>query len=268
LVLSLAIAGLRVELRCNHQGLADQLQGRYRQYLAPGTPQLTADVHWSGHAHDGSLADASMTFADDTLHLTAPGYDGEVDVKQGRAWLQLSSLQPLEDVDYFLRLVYALLAFRADGFLFHAAGIVRRGRGYLFFGHSGSGKTTVAQLSPEYLVLNDDLVLLMPEEQRWMVHATPFSNLSQARPTSPQNAPLAAMFRLVQDQELYLEEMGPGQALAELVANVPVIPADLVCSQKLLELGQRLLRSVPVYRLHFLPDASFWNVVESREDCW
>jgi len=46
---------------------------------------VRADVHWSGQSPPGSLADASMTFADDTLHLSAPGYDGAVDVKQGRA---------------------------------------------------------------------------------------------------------------------------------------------------------------------------------------
>jgi len=90
-VLSLAIAGLRVELRCNDQRLTDQLQARYRQYLAPGTPHLTADVHWSCRSHSGYLADASMTFADGTPHLAAPGYDGAVDAKQGRAWLRLSS---------------------------------------------------------------------------------------------------------------------------------------------------------------------------------
>ena len=88
---SLAMADLQVELRCNDRGLADQLQARYRQYLASGTPHLTADVHWSGRSHSGYLADASMAFADGTLHLAAPGYDGAVDVKQGRAWLQLSS---------------------------------------------------------------------------------------------------------------------------------------------------------------------------------
>ena len=75
-MLSLAIADLQVELRCNNQKLADQLQTRYRQYLASDTPHLIADVHWSGRSHPGYLADASMTFADDTLHLAAPGYDG------------------------------------------------------------------------------------------------------------------------------------------------------------------------------------------------
>jgi len=67
------------------------LRTRYHCYLASGTPHLTADVHWAGRSHAGYLADASMAFADGTLRLTAPGYDGAVDVKQGRAWLQFSS---------------------------------------------------------------------------------------------------------------------------------------------------------------------------------
>ena len=52
---------------------------------------MRADVHWSGQPSPGYLADASMTFADGSLHLAAPGYDGAVDVKQGQAWLQFSS---------------------------------------------------------------------------------------------------------------------------------------------------------------------------------
>ena len=69
-----------------------------------------------------------------------------------------------EEVEYFLRVIYALLVFQAGGLLFHAAGIVRDGQCYLFFGHSGSGKTTVARLSSTDLVLNDDLVVLIPRQ--------------------------------------------------------------------------------------------------------
>ena len=259
---SLSIAGIGVAVRCNDASLAARLRRRYRAFPATGTIQLTARIDLAGQLRATALLDTGTTFRDGVLHFTAPGYEGFIDEKAGEAQLLLSSAQPLEEVDYFLRVAYALLALRAGGLLFHAAGIVRRGRGYLFFGHSGSGKTTVARLSPDDLVLNDDLVLLMPKGRRWVVHATPFWNPTQVRPTC-RSVPLTAMFRLVQDKEVYLEEMGRGEMLAELVANVPVIPSDPIRSHKLLEVGRRLLRQVPIYRLHFRPDASFWRVVES-----
>ncbi len=152
------------------------------------------------------------------------------------------------------------MTFQAGGLIFHAAGIIRQGKTYLFFGPSGSGKTTVARLSANDLVLNDDLLLLMPQEQGWLVHATPFWNPTQVKPTAHQG-PLTAMFRLKQAKKVYLTEMGPGQALAELVANVPVIPLNPGYSQELFTRCQHLAQAVPLRYLHFLPDASFWEVV-------
>ena len=60
---------------------------------------MRVDIHWSGRSHAGSLADASMTFADGSLHLAAPGYDGAVDVRQRRAWLRLSSAYSIESME-------------------------------------------------------------------------------------------------------------------------------------------------------------------------
>jgi len=261
--LSLSIAGIGVAIQCNDASLAAGLRQRYRAFPATGAAQLIARVELSGQLRAIALLDTGTAFRDGVLHFTAPGYKGFIDEETGEAQLQLSSTQPLEEVDYFLRVAYALLALRAGGLLFHAAGIVRKGHGYLFFGHSGSGKTTVARVSPDDLVLNDDLVLLTPGRRGWVIHATPFWNPSQVRSVGCRSAPLTAMFRLVQDREVYLEEIGQGGMLAELVSNVPVIPADPIRSRRLLEIGQGLLHQVPIYRLHFLPDSSFWNVVES-----
>jgi hypothetical protein len=261
---SLSIAGLTVSVTSDDAALIDGLRRRYRAFRAVGAAQLTAHVRLVGHLRTSALLDTGTIFREGVLHFTAPGYEGSVDEEAGEARLTVSSTQPVEEVDYFLRVVCALLAFRAGGLLFHAAGIVRQGRAYLFFGHSGSGKTTVARLSADDVVLNDDLVLLMPQEDSWIAHATPFWNPSQIRPAGPCSGPLAAMFRLVQDTEVYLEQMGPAQALAELVSNVPVIPADPARSIELLAVSRRLLDAVPVYMLHFLPDASFWDVVTIR----
>jgi len=202
-----------------------------------------------------------MTFRERILYLEDDDFRGVIDESSGRGQLEVKSSHPEDSVDYYLRAVYALMAFRAGGLLFHAAGIVRNHRAYLFYGHSGSGKTTVARLSPDSLVLNDDLVLLLPHDGGWQVHATPFWNPSQVRPTR-QSAPLVGVYRLVQSKDVFLRKMSTAQSLAELVSNVPIIPEDSSRSSELLSRGIRLLETVPAYQLHFLPDDSFWNVVD------
>jgi hypothetical protein len=218
----------------------------------------------AAHAAHRLLAPGEgVHFYHNTRCFTSAGCDGTIDIESGAAWLHLSPRQPVADVDYCLRVVYALLAFRSGGLLFHAAGVVRDGQAFLFFGHSGSGKTTIARHSPDGSILNDDLVLLMPDVGGWLVYATPFWNPSQVGPSGPRSAPLTMLLRLVQAKQVVLEEMSQGQALAELVSCVPIVATDTPHSQDLLARSLHILQRVPVYRLHFLPDATFWQAVET-----
>jgi hypothetical protein len=142
----------------------------------------------------------------------------------------------------------------------HSAGLVRDDLAYLFFGHSGSGKTTVSLLSPDAIVLSDDLVALRPVEGNWMAYATPFWNPTQARP-NPYAAPLAGLFRLVQDQRVWLEDISLALSVAELAASTPVVSADRLRSSLLMMRCAQLVRQVRVKRLHFRKDATFWQAV-------
>lgn len=266
--LMIAVGGLTVKLRCDDQAVVKALLGRYRDFLSDGRPQLEARVLVKGDQRSSSLLDTGVKFERKILQLTAPGYGGFVDVHAGQAELELSSRQPTEEIEYFLRMIYALLAFENRGLLFHAAGIVRSNQAYLFFGHSGAGKTTVARVSTDCLVLNDDLVVLLPEEASggaetaWMAYGTPFWNPTQVQP-SRQGAPVGGLFRLVQDQRVFLEPMGKGRALAELISNVPVIPDDPDRNDDLIVRCLDLLDTLPAHRLHFLPDDSFWDAIAS-----
>jgi len=161
---------------------------------------------------------------------------------------------------------YALLVFEVGGLMFHTAGIVRKGKAHLFFGHSGSGKTTVSRVSDTDTILNDDLLILLPQPGKdpanfkWMAYSTPFWNPTQVQPTR-ESAPVVGIYRLVQDRDVFLEPMGSGQALAEMISNIPVIPDDPARGTELLNRGTTFLKEVPAYRLHFLPDNSFWDVI-------
>ena len=261
---SLSIAGLGVAVVCHDTALLERLRRHYQAFLSSVEPQFEVKVLVNpakAPGVGGTGLDPQVVFFPAGLQLAAPGFAGTIDERAGTARLSLALDYPLEAIDYFLRVLYAVLAFHSAGFLFHAAGIVRRSRAYLFFGHSGSGKTTIARLSSGDVVLNDDLVLLFPHGSGWLVHATPFWNPSQVLPTH-QSAPLAGLYRLTQDRTVFLEKMGPAQALAEIVSNLPVITEDPARSEAVLVRGAQLLTTVPAYRLHFLPEASFWTIID------
>lgn len=258
---SLAIANFTVQVNCNHRQLAERLQQRYKEFSARHAPDFTAEIQWVGKERASSLLDTETTFKNSVLQFAAPGYQGFIDEKIGQGELCLSSAQPVEDIDYYLRVVFALLAHAEDGILMHTAGIVRNGQTHLFFGHSGSGKTTACRVSAnDYTILNDDLILLLPHEEGWLAHGTPFWNPTQIKPTN-QSAPVAGMYLLIQSKKVFIRNIGGGQATAALISNVPVIPQDPVRSIRLLEILAQLRKTVPISELHFLPDNSFWNVI-------
>lgn len=259
---TVAIADLPLTVHSDST-LVAALANRYAAFLQPDRPPaLTARLTRTGRTPRAS-DDRPLVFRADGAHFTAPDYAGHIDLAAQRAALTLDSATPVEDADYFIRTIYALLLFQAGGLLFHAAGLVRHERGYLFFGHSGSGKTTVSRLSPEVVVLNDDLVALLPSNGQWHMHSTPFSNPTQHAPASgPRSAVICGAYRLVQDRRVYAQDLPPALAVAEIVASSPVVCADPARTLTLLTRARQLHAAFPIKHLHFLPDNSFWKVVE------
>ena len=262
---TLAIGPLRLSLHTADAELYAAQQRAYQAFASDPVEHSPAlRLHFAVTA--GAAPDTwPFEFQAGRLHFTADDYTGAIDLAQQRGQLTLTSLHPFEAADYFVRTALALLAFEAGGLLFHAAGLADHDRGYAFFGHSGSGKTTVARLSSAHArVLNDDLVVLWPETQRWQLIATPFSNPTQVQPAGHQRVPLTALYRLIQDRRVFLEALDPAVATAEIVASSPIVCADPDRAAALLDRAAQLTRAVPVQRLHFLPDASFWDVIDPR----
>jgi hypothetical protein len=238
------------------------LRSAYRAFSADAASDrrsLTANITYTTGP---TPAECAFTFADGLLRFTEPHCAGAIDMRNCTAQLHITAPHPFEPVDYVVRTALALLAFEAGGLLFHAAGLLRRGKGYAFFGYSGSGKTTVARVSTDAEILNDDLVVLLPDAGGWRMYSTPFSNPTQVAPPGPRSVPLTALYRLVQDRQVFVEPIDQAAAVAEVIASSPVVSADPDRSLALLDRAAQIVSSVPVRRLHFLPDASFWNTID------
>ena len=252
-----------IQVECESSALFMQLQQRYAGFLASHLghgdnfkikvmpPQTLSPL----------IENKIPTFTPNGLCFSPPGWEGNLDISRRAGWVSPGT-RAVKEVDYFLRVVCAVQAFQVGGFLFHAAGILRDGCAFVFFGPSGIGKTTISRMSGKGTVLNDDLILLLPVDEHWYAYSTPFSNSKHVAPLAGKFAPLAGMYRLVQDQQVFLENSTPGYTLAELIANIPVISTDPIHSPILVARCQRLLASIPVFRLHFRKDNSFWQVVK------
>ena len=67
------------------------------------------------------------------------------------------------------------MALEDDCLFFHGAGIINNNSGYVFFGPSNAGKTTVTEFSTNYSILGDDMVMLRKSNGKFHVYATPFN---------------------------------------------------------------------------------------------
>ncbi|MFC2037355.1 hypothetical protein ACFLYD_05215 [Chloroflexota bacterium] len=200
-------------------------------------------------------------FVDGVCHFSSPGYSGTIDRSRATARVEVQPMANRADLAIFMRTCLALQAFDRGGLLFHSAGVVHRGHGYALFGLSGSGKSTAARLSGDDIVLNDDLILIKPDEAGWQVWGTPFGG-----GWSPLGhpVPLRTLLRLVQDRRDSLRELGPGVALGELVASSPVVNADTARLPALLTRWLAVLDQVPLRALHFRKDPTFWEVIDAE----
>ena len=259
----LEVAGLRVAVDCAQPPLRAALQRRYAAFRGDGAPQFRVRLRAEPHpVRPHAQLDVGLRWQPWGVRFDAPGFRGHMDMRAGEGALSVASNAPLEEVEYYLRILYALLAFQAGGALFHAAGVVQAGAAYLFFGPSGAGKTTAASLSPRGEVLNDDLLLLMPSPQGWAAHATPFWNPTQVQPRRGR-APVRALLRLVQAQQVALLPLSGGRALAECMACFPVLTTHPHYAAELFHRARSLLSTVPAYWLHFRKDDSFWSALET-----
>ena len=266
-MITLAIAGWRIAIDCSPTWVEKRVRDAYGPFLVPDddTASITLRITVGPSAVPVDWDEGAKTSED--ILLDIPGVCGRIDAELRYASLALKGEDYSWAIEHLLKRLCAYLALQDGGLLFHCAGLLVEGKAYLFTGQSGAGKSTVVALSSQALVLNDDLVVLRPIGGRWWAYGTPFWNTEAVRRESQTaDGPVAGIYILVQDQDVFLEPVTAAIASSELAANCPIVNADALTIPRLLSRCRSLAETVSVQRLHFRKDPDFWDLLAPVTD--
>lgn len=186
----------------------------------------------------------------------------DTEFRTGRVFLSrryFDTDQPVYPLEYPLDEVLMIHRLsRGEGVEVHAVGIASEdGRGHLFLGHSGAGKSTTARLwnsRPGVKILSDDRIILRELEGRIWMYGTPWHG--DAGIASPDRAPLSDIHLLEHGQSNESVSLPSGRAAAELFARSFVTHHSEEGIRFTLDFLDRVARRIPCSIFRFVPDES------------
>lgn len=262
---------------CADAGALELLALHFREHLTEAQPDVTIALKMVPSGRIASVSPASKTryafFRDNRVNFGPNLLEGRWDFTGRLFSIQISQdLMVPEELwlfDRFLcRLFYTLVAQHtdrsADPIIVHSAGVVRDGKGYVFFGPPESGKSTVASLSRRFSVLHDDMTIVTLQKDAVTVAGVPFNPklIERTRTT----APLAMICSLHKADKTRLERGTPGEFLENVIPEIfsplPLFSHDRKAAfQHLLQCTARLSTGVPYFRLYFQKEETFWDCI-------
>jgi hypothetical protein len=264
----IGVGGIVCRFRGVPPELGEALERRYKPFLADGRAMVTFAVRTDGlpaprRNPDGApVVEVSGSAGRWIVRRLDNPLEAEFDLRRRTGTLKVSANE--FSFDSFLRILYSILLASRRGILLHSAGLSRRGRGYVFFGPSESGKTTVVRLSAGLPVLSDELVVLRRRREGWSAYGTPFWG-EFARPGRNVRTRLAWLGALHKASAVAVERMPEAEAFRALLVCVFYFGGSPELSEGILKTCSLLTREMTVHRLHFRPEPSFWPAIVGRE---
>ena len=159
-------------------------------------------------------------------------------------------------VNNALMLMYAFAAADKGTLLVHSSVIKNSGKGYLFLGKSGTGKSTHSSLWLKQIegseLLNDDnpVIRIYPDEI--VVFGSPWSGKTPCYKND--SAPIGAFVQIKQEPENRIQRNRPLQAFAVLLPSMSAMKWDKHIYNSICDSVGRLIERAPLYTLGCRPD--------------
>jgi hypothetical protein len=266
--ITLDFGGMVFLCRTEDEALRDHILERYRKFTAAEEPSFVIDVRTMDSLDFQTDAATYLTYRRGPHVIgkfrTMAGYF-DTETRTGKASMERQSLK--QDFENYLRCAMNAAAPVLGGILFHTACIVKEGYGYLFFGPSTAGKSTITRLSSHFTVMTDDMIVLKKRNGTFFAATCGlWGGRTDDFPMIRLEVPVRRFFVIRKDKNNFLKEMSRQSAILEFLCNVPCMARDRSDVQKIMDFAQRATENYTFYELHFhKEDSSFWRTINELD---
>lgn len=156
----------------------------------------------------------------------------------------------------FLMMTYAFSSASEKTLMIHASVIRNDGKGYLFLGKSGTGKSTHSNLWLNYIdgsdLLNDDNPIVRVQNGAVNVYGSPWSGKTPCYRNL--EVPVKAFVKLRQAPENKIERLKPLVGFATILSSCSVMKWDKRVYDGICDTVSEVSMAVSVFQLDCLPD--------------
>ncbi len=152
------------------------------------------------------------------------------------------------------------------GILLHACCINDNGKGYIFSGFSGAGKSTMAKQwlnADGAKVLNDDRTIVREIRGLFYAYGTPWHG--ELTVCEPERVRLRAVFIIRHGSNNNIRTLSLSEAVSGIVARSFSPLWDRKGMHRAVEIIERLVRNTPCYELMFRPDRDVIEYIRSLD---
>ena len=171
-------------------------------------------------------------------------------------------------IDNGLMLMYAFRTAPLMTLEMHAAVVVRRGdeaKGYLFLGHSGTGKSTharqwLAAFEDAWLLNDDNPILRVMDNGEVRVYGSPWSGKTPCYKN--ESALVGGIVKLSQAPENKIQTISLPQAYAYMLSSASGLKMEQTMADNMFETIKHIITHISCYHLACLPNE------EAAKVCW
>lgn len=265
---NLKIGGIGLSVNAVRDGLFDAALTKYKDFLTPEKFSETVDFYDVQTLPDpekiiqafDTYKEIYTTSSHRSLNVYRWDFFGIIDIgaRTGKFILFNNTFMTYESI---IRIFYSLLAVENNGFLIHSSSLVHKNKGYVFFGISGSGKSTVVKLSGSDECLTDELTLIKKGDKGYITAGTPFHG--ELPIYQNKMADLANLFFLKKSESTFFRKMSRSEIYPILLRNVLFFSDDWELRQKIFSTVIDLANEVGIYEMNFEKNNKFWRIIDN-----